>query len=88
MADTNPTPTPGKPTPQELKQALKAFRKRLKVTQLDAESSISGGPLSSTKGRIFAIQPPNQFPPEVWEELVRQGKLKRAGYGTYQLVEE
>ena len=27
--------------------ALKAFKKRLKVTRLDAESSVAGGPLSS-----------------------------------------
>jgi hypothetical protein len=77
------------PTPQELKAALKAFKKRLKLTQLDAESNISGGPLSSGRGSgIVAITPPNQFAPEVWAELVRQGKLKKAGGGTYELIVE
>jgi hypothetical protein len=30
-----------------LRRAMKAYRKSLKVTQLDAESSIGGGPMSS-----------------------------------------
>ncbi len=81
-----PDPTP---TPQDLKAALKAFKKRLKLTRLDAESNIAGGPLSSGRGSgIVAVTPPNQFPPEVWTELVRQGKLKKAGGGTYELVGE
>jgi hypothetical protein len=42
---------------------------------------MSGGQQSS----IVAIMPPNQFPTAVWEELVRQGKLKRAGGGMYGL---
>jgi len=75
------------PTPQELKQALKAFRKRLKLTQLDEESKLGGGPLSHNRARIVAIMPPNQFPQAVWDELVKQGKLKKAGGGTYELVE-
>ncbi len=77
------------PTPQDLKAALKAFKKRLRLTRLDAESSIAGGPLSSGRGAgIVAIMPPNQFPPEVWAELVKQGKLKKAGGGMYELVGE
>jgi hypothetical protein len=85
---TSPNPPPaGSPTPQELKQALKAFRKRLRLTQLDEESKLGGGPLSHNRARIVAITPPNQFAPAVWEELVRQGKLKKAGGGTYELVE-
>jgi transcriptional regulator with XRE-family HTH domain len=76
------------PTPQELKQALKAFRKRLKLTQLDEESRLGVGPLSHTRARIVAITPPNQFASAVWEELVKQGKLKKAGGGTYELVEQ
>ncbi len=79
----------GAPNPQDLKAALKAFKKRLKLTRLDAESNIGGGPLSSGRGSgIVAVTPPNQFPPEVWAELVRQGKLKKAGGGTYELIGE
>jgi hypothetical protein len=77
------------PTPQDVKSAFKAFKKRLKLTQLDAESKIAGGPLSSGRGSgIIAIAPPNQFAPAVWDELVKQGKLKKAGGGTYELVKE
>ena len=85
-----PASTPsGSPSREELKAAFKAFKKRLKLTRLDAESSIAGGPLSSgRKSDIVAITPPNQFPTEIWEELVRQGKLKRGGHGTYELIEE
>lgn len=78
----------GTPTAQDLKAALKAFRKRLRLTRLDAESKISGGPLSGRVGRVIAIVPPNQFSQAIWDELVRQGKLKNAGHGTFELVEE
>lgn len=86
MNTPDSTPTPEGPSPQELKLAYKAFKKRLKVTQLDADSKLGGGPLSTGKGKISAIMPPNQYPPAVWQELVRQGKLKSAGHGMYSLV--
>ncbi|MBI1915902.1 MAG: hypothetical protein HYS12_14380 [Planctomycetes bacterium] len=76
------------PSRDELKRALKAFKKRLKLTRLDAESSLGGGPLSSgRRSEIVAITPPNDYPQAVWDELVRQGKLKKAGRGTYELAE-
>ena len=71
-----------------LKRALKAFRKRLKAQRLDDESRIGGGPFS--KGRessIVAIQPPSQYPSEVWEELDRRGQLRHDGQGFYELVD-
>ena len=80
-------PQPSALSPQELKAALKAFRKRLKLTQLDDQSRIGVGPMSSGRqSGIVAITPPDQFPPAVWEELARQGKLRRAGSGLYELV--
>lgn len=89
MSKPESTSSTGGPSPQELKLALKAFKKRLKVTRLDADSRLGVGPLStgSAKGSISAIAPPNQYPPVVWQELVRQGKLKSAGHGLYSLVE-
>jgi hypothetical protein len=87
MATTDNTSAGGEPTAQELKQAFKAFKKRLKLTQLDEESRLGVGPLSHTKARIVAITPPNQFSSAVWEELVKQGKLKKAGGGMYEVVE-
>lgn len=79
---------PASPTPQELKKALKAFRKRLKLTCLDDQSRLGVGPMSSGRqSGIVGITPPNQYPQSVWEELVRQGKLKSAGGGMYELVQ-
>jgi hypothetical protein len=79
--------TPATPSPEELKAAFKAFKKRLKVTRLDNESRLSGGPLTGRASDIVAISPPNQFPQAVWDELVRQGKLKKMSGGTYGLAE-
>jgi hypothetical protein len=88
-APTPPDSTPPPPhTPQELKGALKAFKKRMKVTLLDSESGKIAGPLSSGKtSSIVAITPPSQFPREIWDELVKAGKLRYEGHGMYQLVE-
>jgi hypothetical protein len=81
--------TPGQISPQQLKQAMKAFKKRLKLTRLDEESSLGGGPFSSGRGSgIVGIQPPNQYPREVWDELVKQGRLRRVGAGLYELAQD
>jgi len=72
--------------PQEvLTKALKAFKKRLKLTALDDDSRLGRGPFSGGATGVFAIRPPDQFPPEVWEELCRQGKLRHSGHGLYEL---
>jgi hypothetical protein len=78
--------SPPAPTSQELKAALKAFKKRLKLTCLDDQSRLGVGPMSSGRpSGIVAITPPDQYPSTVWEELARQGKLKRAGGGLYEM---
>lgn len=69
-----------------LAHAMKAFRKSLKVTRLDAESSIGGGPMSSGRqSGILGMRPPDRYPREVWEELARQKRLISAGHGIYEL---
>ena len=89
MSSSDDAPQPPAPTPGDLKAAMKAFRKRLKLTCLDDQSRIGVGPLSGGRNSgIVGITPPDQFPPEVWEELARQGKLKRVGStGQYELVQ-
>jgi hypothetical protein len=73
---------------EQLRLAMKAFRKRLKLTILDDESRLGRGPMSGgSKSSVIAITPPNQFPRDVWEELAEQGKIKRAGRGVYELME-
>lgn len=84
------TPAPGADIPADtLKKAMRAFRKRLKLTRLDHESRINVNPLTSGKKADFdAIMPPRDFPQEVWDTLVAQGELKRMGSGFYMLGEE
>lgn len=87
---TDAAPLPEDPlTPEVLKRAFKAFKKRLKLTRLDHESSLGVGPLSGGRpSGIVAITPPNQYPRAVWEALVEQGRLRRASQGQYELVQQ
>jgi hypothetical protein len=72
--------------PAVLKSAYNAFKKRWKLTRLDQESRIGRGPMSSgQKSTIAGIVPPDQFPKAVWDELVKQNKIKRAGQGFYSM---
>mgnify|MGYP001168651001 FL=1 len=80
---------PGGVESAQLKSALKAFRKRLKFSQLDDESRLGHGPMSSGgRSGIVAIPPPMQYAQAVWDELVRQGKLRNSGHGLYELVDK
>ncbi len=74
-------------TEEELKKALKAFKKRLKLTRLDDESKIGHSPLTGGGARVISIQPPSGFGREIWDELAAQGLLKKDGIGFYELVE-
>lgn len=81
-----PPPSGGVPT-EDLKKAYQAFKKRLKLTRLDDESRLGRGAMTSGgKSSIQAIQPPNQYPKAVWDELVHQGKLRYAGHGMYEMA--
>lgn len=72
-----------------LQEALRHFRKRLKLSQLDADSRLSHGPMSGTgQYRIQSMVPPRDYPHAVWEALVRAGKLRREGDGFYSIVEQ
>jgi hypothetical protein len=67
-----------------LKAAYAAFKKRWKLTRLDYESRIGRGPLSAgSKSAIVGIEGPREYPRAVWDELVKQGRLKHAGSGLY-----
>jgi hypothetical protein len=85
----DPTPSdPAPPTQKELNAAFKAFKKRLKLTQLDEDSKMTRRPTTSGgSSAIVAIEPPNEFGKAVWDELVKQGKLKKAGRTMYEIVE-
>jgi len=72
-----------------LTRALRAFRKSLKVTRLDAESSIGGGPMSSGRhSQIAGMRPPERYSRDVWDELARQKRLLSVGHGIFELPPE
>ena len=60
----------------ELKRALKAFKKRLKLTRRDDESKIGGAFSAGKTSGIVGIVPPDGFPEGIWEALVEKGRLK------------
>ncbi len=62
-------------TEAELKRALGAFKKRMKSIQLDDESRLGRSPLSGSRDKVVAIQPPAGFGKAIWEELADLGFL-------------
>ena len=87
MPEPQPSSPSDSPTPEELRKALKAFKKRLKLSRLDDESGLGHGPMTGGHASgIVAVMPPNQYPKAVWQKLVEQGRLEYAGQGLYQLA--
>jgi hypothetical protein len=86
-SDSAAPPISQDPIPSDvLRSAYNAFKKRWKLTNLDQVSQIGRGPMSSgQKSAITGITPPDQYPPKVWNELVKQGRLKYVGTGCYAL---
>ena len=75
--------------PDTCKRAMRAFRKRQALTRLDDESKLGRGPLSKGPDDSYAaIVPPLDWPEPVWQELVRQGKLRYIGHGFYELAKD
>ena len=75
-------------TKETVKRAMKAFRKRLKITRLDDESKLRGDSL--TKGHrsgISAVVPPEQYPRQVWDDLAAMGRLVKLEQGLYEMPE-
>ena len=78
---------PDAPSEETCKRALHAFRKRLSLTVLDEESKLGRSPLTKgAGGSVAAVVPPREWPESVWQELVRQGKLRYIGHGLYELA--
>lgn len=88
---TPPTPpassTPAAPSEEELKRAFGAFKKRIKLMRLDQESKLGAGRAMTggKKSDIDQIQPPSQFPREVWKALAAKGMIKDHGQNFYSL---
>ncbi len=73
-------------TAQDMTAALRAFKKRLKLTRLGDESKLGGRHLTAGHtSEVDAIIPPDDFPKAVWKALVKAEKLKYTGQGFYAL---
>jgi hypothetical protein len=71
-------------TSEELDAAYRSFVKRLKVSRLADESRLGGRYTSGGRtSSIDAMMPPDEFPPLIWQALVRAGKLRDMGGGFY-----
>jgi len=70
---------------ETLKSAYKAFKKRLKLTRLDDESRLGRSPLTGGGTGVESIIPPRDWPQEVWDELVKRGRLSRDSDGFYRI---
>ena len=65
MSDATP---PGPPTREQLKAAFKAFKKRLKLNQLDEDSRLGRNPLTGgSRNSIPAITPPKRRCNSRWQ---------------------
>jgi len=89
----NPTPAKQEGLPEyppgERDRALRAFKKQLRVTRLADESKLGGRYTSGgRKSQVDAMQPPADFPREIWKVLAREGKLKDTGGGFYMLPDD
>ena len=75
------------PDAETCRKALQAFRKRLSLTVLDEQSKLGHSPLTkgADSGVPAALVPPKEWPESVWQELVRQGRLRYIGHGFYEL---
>jgi hypothetical protein len=74
---------------EPLLRAVKALKKRIKLTRLDDESRL-GHDAMSKGGRsgIVAVKPPTQYPPEVWQALEQKGRVRIDRNGLVELIEQ
>jgi len=76
-------------TKETLKRAMKALKKRLKLTRLDDESRLGHDAMSKGAGSsIIGVHPPSQYPIEVWQELERKGRVRIDRNGLLEIIEQ
>lgn len=73
----NNTPNTNKIDKTTRDKAMRAFKRKLESYNLES---------SQYNSQITAIEPPNQFPQEVWDRLVELGKLKKIKNNLYALA--
>jgi hypothetical protein len=76
-------------TKETLTRAMKALKKRLKVTRLDDESQLGRDPMSrGGHSGTVGVQPPHQYPAEVWQALAAKGRVRIDRHGIIEIVEQ
>ncbi len=85
LCDPTPAGPADVPSMDTCRKALQAFRKRLSLTMLDEESTLGRSPLTKGASASGQMVPPTEWPEAVWQELVRQGKLRYVSHGLYEL---
>lgn len=75
-------------TKETLTRAMKALKKRLKLTRLDDESRLGHDAMSKgSRSGIFAVKAPSQYPLEVWQALEQKGRVRIDQSGLIELLE-
>ena len=84
---TQPAPAASGVSEDQKKQAVHAFKKRLKLTKLNDESRLGGGrpTTGGKKSEVMGIVPPREFPRAVWDALAKDGKIKDMGGGFFKM---
>ena len=76
-------------TKETLQRAVKALKKRLKLTRLDDESKLGHDAMTRGGGSgIVAVRPPTQYPDEVWRALEAKGRVRIDRHGLVELIEQ
>lgn len=88
LAKSFPDDSPEAKERMVYRDAMRAFRKRLRLYRLDDESRLGGAALTEGKASgITAIMPPDSYPQEVWDKLVETGQLRITEDKAYEIVE-
>jgi len=79
----------GSLTKETLHRAMKALKKRMKLTRLDDESRLGHDAMSrGGHSGIVAVKPPNQYPEEVWAALEAKGRVRIDRHGLIEIIEQ
>ena len=76
-------------TKETLLRAMKALKKRIKLTRLDDESKLGHDPMSKGgHSGVVAVKPPLQYPAEVWQALEAKGRIRTDRHGLCEIIEQ
>jgi hypothetical protein len=76
-------------TKETLQRAMKALKKRMKLTRLDDESRLGHDAMSrGGHSGIVAVKPPQQYPEEVWAALEAKGRVRIDRHGLVEIIEQ